>query len=274
MISEVSYAPGERMAPHFHPHSSVTLVLAGEIVESVGGREEVAGPLSVVVKPAGVVHSDLFGPRGAHTLQIRIREKSEVEGAWMEGWRWHHARMGIREFIALAQVAKERRPVPASTVETQVWDVLGALAGVDDVREGGAPPPWLIRVREALDDQLPDPVEVRELAEYAGVHPISLTRAFKRHFGETVTQYRLRTRLRQAAGILARGSMSVSAVAHSSGFSDHSHFCREFRRATGVAPSDYCRLAGVERGRRLSTGSRGAASGEAGHAWPGHPPRV
>lgn len=262
MISEVSYAPGERMARHSHPHSSVTLVLAGEILESVGGREEVAGPLSVVVKPAGVVHADLFGPRGAHTLQIGIREESGAEGAWMVGWRWHHARMGIREFIALARIVKERRRVPASAVETRVWDVLGALAGADDARENGAPPAWLVRVREALDDRLPDPVEVRELAGYAGVHPISLTRAFKRHFGETVTEYRRRTRLRQAAGVLARGSMSVSAVAHSSGFSDHSHLCREFRRATGVAPSDYRRLAGLDREHRVATGRRGTASSD------------
>lgn len=257
------------MAPHAHPHSSVTLVLRGEILECVGAREEIAGPLSVVVKPAGVIHSDTFGPRGAHTLQIGIAGAGEggspreaggagdpgVAGdwadsadAWMEGWKWHHAHAGVRQFVALARDAGAWGSAPPRSIESRAWEVLGALSGACDTARAGTPPPWLLRAREALDDRLADrlseAIEVRELAECAGVHPISLTRAFKRHFGETVTEYRLRARLRRAVRLLATGSTSISAVAHSAGFSDHPHFCRAFRQATGVSPSDYRRLAG------------------------------
>lgn len=241
-LREKAYDPHERMPAHAHEHPSVSFVLAGALRESVGRREETAGPLSAVVKPAGVVHADAFGSSGARLLQI-VANPGTDGSPWLGGWRWAHARSGVKELVAVAEAVRDASAVSERSLESHVWEVLATLGGraKDDDRH---PPSWLIRARQELDDRLSEGVEVRELAASAGVHPVSMTRAFKRHFGETVTAYRLRGRLRRAVALLVRGSDTISEVASECGFSDHAHFCRQFRRATGVSPSRYRRLTG------------------------------
>src|SRR5437868_11699355 len=65
----VAYGAGQRMAPHAHSRASITLVLRGELLERSGSCEQRGAAMSVVAKPARVVHEDTFGPSGAVTLQ-------------------------------------------------------------------------------------------------------------------------------------------------------------------------------------------------------------
>jgi AraC family transcriptional regulator len=247
LVRQVAYAPHLTMPAHAHEQGSATLVIAGAIREVVGRTEEIAGPLSVVVKPAGVIHSDTFGPRGATTLQVVVLEGDLDLDRWMTRWGWHHAGVGARALVLLARALNDlpatERALP-SAVESRVWEALAALA---PGHAAGAPPSaaaprWLERVRERIDDALAAPLDVRELAGTAGVHPMSLARAFRRHYGESVTGYRARRRLRKATEMLASGNDSISATAHAWGFADHAHFCRTFRRTTGVTPTEYRRL--------------------------------
>ena len=51
--------------------------------------------------------------------------------------------------------------------------------------------------------------------------------------------YLIRTRIEYAKSLLSLGSFSVAEVAAMSGYSDLSHFSREFSRRVGVSPSQY-----------------------------------
>jgi AraC-like DNA-binding protein len=57
----------------------------------------------------------------------------------------------------------------------------------------------------------------------------------------------VRSRLRHAARLLAEGDRPVTAVALDVGFADLSNFVRTFRRAAGVPPGEFRRVA---RGKR------------------------
>ncbi|MEE9184832.1 MAG: helix-turn-helix transcriptional regulator, partial [Acidimicrobiia bacterium] len=105
------------------------------------------------------------------------------------------------------------------------------------------PPSWLQRVKQSVDDQHDRSVPVRALAEATGVHPVSLARAFRRCYGTTVTEYRTRERVKRAASCLAESGSSIGRIAHATGFSDHSHLCREFQSAAGVTPSHFREMA-------------------------------
>jgi len=245
-LREVVYPADMRMAPHSHDHPSVTLVLAGGLRESVGHHEDEATPLSVVIKPPEVRHADTFGPRGARTLQIAWHadtELGEATAALRLGWSWLHLSRGVPEFLTLAG---ELRACGGTSerLESLTWDVLAALAvgDGDDAERCARPAPraaprWIRRVREELDDRIDEGPEVRELADAAGVHPGSLTRAFRRHYGESVTSYRTRQRLRRAVRALSLPGGSPSRVAQDAGFADHPHLCRCVRDATGFTPS-------------------------------------
>ncbi len=240
-IRRIDYAPGERQPPHSHPLTGLTIILSGAIRESTGAAEETGESLSVVVKPAGVLHSDEVGARGARTLQVVI--DPEAAGPAADGrlgrWRWLHGARAAAPLVALARlVAADGTSSPE--LEEAVLEAVGTLDGIG--RPSPDPPAWLVRVREALDDQLEAGVTVQALAREVGAHPVSVSRAFRQHYGRTISEYRRRERVRRAAARIAASSSSISRIAFATGHADHPHLCREFRRVAGVTPSEFRRL--------------------------------
>lgn len=241
-VRELRYPADLHQAPHSHEGDGVTLVLGGGIRETVGRRDEVGTCLSVVVKPAGVVHADRVGPRGARTLQLLLDVDRPFgpDGGDLGPWRWIHAGPGARALLALHGALSGS--LAAVEIEDHVLDALGSIRGeVSPVRCD--PPGWLRRVREAVEGRVSETPTVRDLAAEAGVHPVSLTRAFRRHYGISLTAHRRRERVRRAARAIERTDRDLTRIAHASGFSDHPHMCREIRETTGLTPGELRRLA-------------------------------
>lgn len=78
-------------------------------------------------------------------------------------------------------------------------------------------------------------------AEQAQLSPQQLVRFTKRVFGLTPTQFIAKIRIAAASQKLRDTSNSVSDIAVSCGFYDHSAFARAFRSATGVTPTQFRR---------------------------------
>ncbi len=91
---------------------------------------------------------------------------------------------------------------------------------------------WLTRgtTRTRIDD----------LARYIGISQSALERRFRRIIGVSPKKFASLARLRRAAQLQATGA-DLTTVAHESGYFDQSHFIKEFRRATGSAPSAFFR---------------------------------
>jgi AraC family transcriptional regulator len=235
------YAAGLRQPPHAHEEAQMTILLAGRIREIVSGREEFGTPLSVVVKPPGVRHADEIGPSGARTFQIAFPPSAwRADAVPPEVWRWIHAGPAVRTMLALAK-AVERGIGGASSFEDRLWDAVGAVPTSDPIRRD--PGAEIRRVRERIDDE-PGSATVAVLARQAGLHPASLTRAFRRSFGVSVVAYRTGRRFRRAAAaIAARAEDDLTRIALDSGYADHAHLTRDFRRRSGLTPSEYRRIA-------------------------------
>lgn len=241
-VGQVDYAAGYRQAPHAHEKTGITLVLAGKLRETARGREEYASALSVVVKPAGTLHADLVGPGGARTVLVEIPDPASALPMphALGAWRWLHAGAGVRPLLGMRRALLD--PDPESDLEDLFLELLGEVAPVPAPAPGDAPA-WVRRAREVLDDLAPAGIRVRDLAERVGVHPVSLTRAFRRAYGVPVSVYRRRLRLQRAAAQVTATERALSRIAHAVGYADHAHMCREVRDATGFTPSRLRELA-------------------------------
>jgi AraC family transcriptional regulator len=87
------------------------------------------------------------------------------------------------------------------------------------------------------------------------VHPVHLSRSFRRHFGLTLTEYVRQGRLARAMVRLSTTDDPMIEIARDVGFADQSHFTREFRRAVGDSPGGY---------RSRLRGRRGGGSADRG----------
>ena len=103
---------------------------------------------------------------------------------------------------------------------------------------GGLPPGVLRRVGEYIEAHLGDNVSLQVLAGSAGLSMSHFARAFKRSEGVSPHDYLVRRRVQRALELLAETDLPLSAIAHTSGFPDQSHFTRRFRRHFGEAIDD------------------------------------
>ena len=106
---------------------------------------------------------------------------------------------------------------------------------VDDV------PFWLGRARDLLHERCGSTVRMSVIAGDVGIHPVHLSRSFRRHFGVTMRAYLRDLRVRRACDELRRTEHSLSRIAIATGFADHAHFTRTFKGVHGLTPRDYRR---------------------------------
>lgn len=85
-------------------------------------------------------------------------------------------------------------------------------------------------------------LSTRDLAGVAGLSPSQFNRRFQVHFGTTPREYLLRIRVNAACRFLETTGWTVARVALETGFFDHSHFTRTFRRLMGLPPAKYRNL--------------------------------
>jgi AraC-like DNA-binding protein len=121
-------------------------------------------------------------------------------------------------------------------------EVIGLIGFSRDIRAQVSQheiPPRFALALEAFERDLASDMTPARLAMQAGLSRQRLSRLTMRYFGVTPGQFITNARLTAAARMLRETDQTVSEIAHSCGFYDHSAFARAFRSATGVTPSAY-----------------------------------
>ncbi|PYG02281.1 transcriptional regulator, AraC family [Georgenia satyanarayanai] len=97
----------------------------------------------------------------------------------------------------------------------------------------------LRRVRDRIDREYAQPLDVAALAR--GVHMSAghLSREFRRAYGEPPYSYLMTRRIERAMTLLRRGELSVTEICFAVGFSSLGTFSTRFRELVGVPPSAY-----------------------------------
>ena len=101
----------------------------------------------------------------------------------------------------------------------------------------------LRRVRDRMDREYDQPLDVEALAR--GVHMSAghLSRQFKLAYGESPYAYLMTRRIERAMALLRRGDLSVTDVCFEVGCSSLGTFSTRFTELVGVPPSVYRRQA-------------------------------
>src|SRR4051794_37234919 len=98
---------------------------------------------------------------------------------------------------------------------------------------------WLRRVRDRIDRDYAQPLDVEALAR--GVHMSAghLSRQFKEAYGEPPYGYLMTRRIERAMALLRRGDRSVTEVCFDVGCQSLGTFSTRFSELVGMSPSAY-----------------------------------
>ena len=211
VFTETDYGSRALLPPHAHERACVVVVLDGTFDERAHGRRRVIEPRSLIVRPAGEVHSDRV-ENGGRCLNIELP-------------------IG---FCVAPAILPARETFESDDVESRILHVI----------TGRMAPDWLIALRRRMGEDPGAAVTLNDLADVAGVHSVHLATTFRRFYGVPVAAYLRRLRVEIACRRLAQSDASIADIALQAGFADQSHLGRVLKRTMGITPGQLRALSG------------------------------
>ncbi len=228
----LSYYPaGHRMPEHAHDMDQRSIVLSGALAEETPSCAATPSASHLGFKAAGLRHENRYGPSGALILALNAVPEAEQE----DGWRWAPTQSAAQIGALLSTLMRQ-----PETPDGVVDDLLALMSASPVVRESVAPF-WVRQAREAVLAD-PDAADLNTLADEAGVHRVSLSRAYSRYFNTPISLDRRRARLGQAVQALLERGASPADAAYEAGFADQPHFARTLKTQTGLTPRALMRV--------------------------------
>ncbi len=244
VVTRVAH-PSERFLPaHRHDVPYFCLLVRGGYVEEVEGRRLEYGPFSVGFHPP-LTHRDWIGPAGAVFFFLEIRPAwMAVASDLLPADPDFQPRLldGDLSCVATRLYRLHVEGVlEQESVDSALWELVGSVWAGRRVAERGRPR-WIESCVELLRGEFARPLTVLQVASAVNVHPVHLSREFRRRFGQTMGEYVHKLRVQAACRALANSERPLVNIALDAGFADHSHFCRVFKSRIGCSPGRFREL--------------------------------
>jgi AraC family transcriptional regulator len=246
IFTDLRHSSARKLPEHTHELPFVAVLLDGDYGERYGRQHRQFGPFSMAFRPAGIPHQDEIGPRGVRFFEIEVRPSWQSRMQDCSGTLdVAHDECGGGESLWLAmQLFRETR-APAGDSDLCLGSLLSELlASIARMpRESTKDSPrWLGRVVDKLKTEYCERLSLDDLALEAGVHPVHLSRVFRRCEGVGIGEYVHHLRIRAACEQMLAPQKSLAEISLATGFADQSHFTRAFRRITGMSPGAFRKL--------------------------------
>jgi AraC-like DNA-binding protein len=232
--------PRGELPIHSHAHARIALTLEGSVTEHSQGRVDSFRKGDVVFWREGATHKDVF-VRPTRSLQVELSHET-----------YRHV---------AAYFPPPPSPIPSDRFEGAAQRLLREMEGFDDAspmalqavvyeilaratRLVTGDQPVSFAVNQAIrfaDQHFADPITLTELAGAANVSVRRLHERFTAELRMTPMDYLRELRLTRAEALLRETTRSSSDIAGACGFYDHAHFCRLFKRRTGLPPGEFRR---------------------------------
>ena len=243
LFAELRHVAARKLPKHAHELPFFLVLLRGYYGEQYGRENRQFRPFTAMFRPANVPHQDEIGPSGVRLFQIELKPKWQARMADYPGCL-NRAREDSRggELVWLGMKLFRESLVydcaDGLSMETLLAE-LTAQATPLPLEETRQMPDWLGRVVDKLRSEHCEKITLGGLSAEARVHPVHLSRVFRRFMGEGIGEYVHRLRVRTACERLLQPDESLANVSMEVGFADQSHFCRVFHKITGMTPQNF-----------------------------------
>jgi AraC family transcriptional regulator len=240
VFSDLRHPIPRKLPMHSHELPFFGLLLRGHYGERYGREQKQFSPMSLMFRPAGIPHQDEIAPGGLRFFHIELRpcwkqRIAECSGTLTDGCE--DSRGGPLFWLSMNLLRETfAAEYPDSLCVESLLAELTGLAARLALEERKHPPAWLARVLEKLHAEHASHLSLDDLSAEAGVHPVHLSRVFRRFHREGIGEYTRRLRIRASCPLLLDSETPLAEIAVAAGFADQSHFTRAFRHVTGLTP--------------------------------------
>jgi two-component system, response regulator YesN len=101
-----------------------------------------------------------------------------------------------------------------------------------------------VNIKKILDyihEHFSEPITLTDVAQHFHFNPSYLSSYFSNHTHEGFNEYLNKVRIEEASKLLVQRTDTISEISVKVGYSDHSYFCKVFKKIKGLSPSQYRR---------------------------------
>jgi AraC family transcriptional regulator len=236
-VSTVTLNARLKFASHAHDRDQLCVVLEGRYEESCDARAVALRAGSVLWRRAGQMHANVVGADDAEVILVDIEPERSQRLCLHSAGRAAYFVPGTFDEIYRELVCEVRRSDQASRIAIEgLVFLLAARAGRRCTLPKSAMPEWLSKAVELTRSEYSRRISLAEVAALAGVHPVTVAVAFRRHFGKSFGDYVTDLRIAYARRELQNTQRPIAEIAQEAGFYDESHMGRVFRQRFRVSP--------------------------------------
>ncbi|MBE6649784.1 MAG: helix-turn-helix transcriptional regulator [Ruminococcaceae bacterium] len=149
-----------------------------------------------------------------------------------------HENDGVRAlFSKLIHDFSRPRPIPAR-LKASAYELISHI--LDSQRKSTIKKSFecIYKGIKYLEDDPKQEKSIEEISEMCNISVNYFERLFKEYSGMSPTSYRIKRKLERARVLLLVGDMTVQQVSYELGFYDTAYFCRVFKKAFGMTPTE------------------------------------
>ncbi len=223
---------------HTHQAPYFCVLLHGAYREQYEGNWLEYEPFSLALHPANYLHRDEVSAPGSVFFMIELGEAWHVKLAYLIDLRAVRVELRGTDLVWLAmRVFREFSEFSGESelhIESLLLELVARAARLPVSMESTET--WFSRAIAFIDENYADAISMQRIADVAGVHPVTLARAFRSTLQQTASEYINRLRVRRACDYLLGSAHPLATVAGECGFIDQSYFTKVFRGVTGMTP--------------------------------------
>ncbi|HTF17809.1 MAG TPA: AraC family transcriptional regulator [Chryseolinea sp.] len=220
---------------HCHESNHVTLFLDGGNCEQRTTGDIQAVPGRILTYPSGMRHRNTHTRFPSKNINIEIHDEFLKANAITLPSSFK--RNVLPEILDIYDECLDPNTRSEETVHALVICLLSHSSAKQI-----APPAWMRTVIHMINDRWNENLSLKELAAATGNHPVTVSKAFRRFYGTTLSQYTRQIKVSKALEIARTTRMPLVQVALECGFFDQSHFIRTFKTVTGRSPKYWANL--------------------------------
>ncbi|MDE1467471.1 helix-turn-helix domain-containing protein [Aurantiacibacter sp. D1-12] len=226
--------PPQEIPEHKHVSAHLVLAIDEGYLSRAKGAANRSRPMTLVYNPSNMIHRDCFSSTGSRFLSIDLEPHllttAHCDPIVVETSSARFAAARIAGILSMDYADN-----------AEIEDLLLAIvAGLESPpTTSRTVPAWLKVASEALTDLASDSgLQIRDIAQAVGVHPVHFARTYRAHFGLSPGAALRQHRLANAVALMTK-NQRLAEVAVDAGFADQSHMTRAFRRDYSTTPARF-----------------------------------
>lgn len=241
VLTEVTHRVGRKLPRHTHESAYFGLLLSGSYSERCTSHNTEYVPFTMGFHPPSLTHSDEVGNCGSRMFCIELRDCFlqqmrpflTAPKFWPDLCASEVTWLGLRLFRSFANDT-----LSLMQAQELCGDMFERVSSTSLRGETGQPA-WLERAKELVHSAYRESLSLEDVAHQVGVHPIHLSRVFRKRHRCTMGEYINRLRVQFVCRALECGWADLSGLASDAGFADQSHMGRIFKACTGQTPGQF-----------------------------------